>query len=608
MEGDSQGTFNERTTNRAPCNCITCGREHTCVVGMSICPIVRDGRHHLVTCDSTCAERPTYGMLDDMDCVIRADGDGGMDTKPLHSPTPSTRVQTPSGRVTASEAAPPQGRPGPSADGGAACAPGRVRAEIARAAVAVSGSGREDAEVRNGLGWGTGLGMCVDSCPSECPTARSISDDGQGRSTDGRRAEGTTAGSGDAIVECGVGTWGGRAGYQRAAAAWRGRGSDTSGRGRRAVREAPLRRRPRRRAPQRRRSRGGHGGRRCRGPHRPHRGGALGPRPCRPCRVRAAQCGRMLGARVIWAALRIGARRVRRRKGAPGTKGIVSPTADRWHPAISHHRHADELRAPGECHGVGRGRDEGADERWLRHGGREKPARRRRRGSRKPTIRVGEAQNPGLGSATRASWGAFEAQMPRCGGFEDVVAPGFGQRDDVEGDQVKTEGLDTLRVITANVTAWNSFIPFLRRTNADVVRIQEHKLTRAKADERVAWLRRRGWDALMTPAERGPNGGLSAGAAVLGRAHVGMAMPLAGSEEVVPARAVTARLEPPGCRPFTAIAAYLRDGEGLGRRNLELLRDIGIFLTAQGEKSPSSSAPTSSLRRRSWRRRALLRR
>ncbi len=205
----------------------------------------------------------------------------------------------------------------------------------------------------------------------------------------------------------------------------------------------------------------------------------------------------------------------------------------------------------------------------------------------KVLVRVGEATNPGPErQAERAAWGAFGAQLPWRGGFRDAVAPGFEASSPAEDKQAggDEDGKSpyVLRILTINVSSWGSLVPFLRDTTADVLLVQEHKLFAEKADERAAWLRRRGWNALMTAAEPGANGGPSAGAAVLARAHVGMGLPLVGSEEVVPARAVAARLEPPGGRPFTAVAAYCHDGAGLGRANLDLLRSIGRFVTAQG--------------------------
>ncbi len=202
-------------------------------------------------------------------------------------------------------------------------------------------------------------------------------------------------------------------------------------------------------------------------------------------------------------------------------------------------------------------------------------------------VRVGEAKNPGPAKdAIRATWGAFGAQLPHCGGFRDAVAPGFAdpERGAPDGDG-KLEPY-VLRIATANVTAWSSAITYLHETQADILLVQEHKLGECQADEAVSWLRRRGWNAVMTPAVPGPNGGLSAGTAVLARSHIGLGLPLVGAETVVPGRAVAARIEAPGYRPMTVLSLYLHDGVGLDKTNLEVLRQVGAFLAAQGDSQP----------------------
>ncbi len=109
---------------------------------------------------------------------------------------------------------------------------------------------------------------------------------------------------------------------------------------------------------------------------------------------------------------------------------------------------------------------------------------------------------------------------------------------------------------------------------------------RDRVDEAVSWLRRNRWNALLTEAEAGPNGGACAGAAVLARDHLGLSLPPVGSEEVIPAWVAAAKVEALGTRPFVAVAAYLHDGEGLSKSNLEVLKGIGNFISAQGESTP----------------------
>ncbi len=209
----------------------------------------------------------------------------------------------------------------------------------------------------------------------------------------------------------------------------------------------------------------------------------------------------------------------------------------------------------------------------------------------KAYLRVGEAKNPGPGDAKearRTSWGAFSAQHPHCGGFRHASAPGFSpEPEGADCDEPKDDmGYYALRVLTANCTSWGSLVPLLARTEADVMLVQELRIGPEQADAKVAWLRRRGWNAIISPAVLGPNGGWSAGVAVIARQHIGLSLPMVGSEIVVAARVIAARIEAPGCRPCLAISCYLHDGVGLGRDNLEVLRQLGAFITAHGDDCP----------------------
>ncbi len=204
----------------------------------------------------------------------------------------------------------------------------------------------------------------------------------------------------------------------------------------------------------------------------------------------------------------------------------------------------------------------------------------------RPHLRIGEAKIPGPGpTARRDNWGILSAQRPNHGGFRDACAPGFSEGSG-EHEEDPPMDLYALKVATANVTSWGSAIAFLNRTEADLVLVQEHKLGQERMEAAIVWLRRRGWNAIMAPAKIGPNGGWSAGVAILAKSHLGISMPAVGSEIVCPAHAVAARIEAPGCRPFMAVSVYPQDGDGLGKTNMGMLQRIGLRIAAQGEDSP----------------------
>ncbi len=209
-----------------------------------------------------------------------------------------------------------------------------------------------------------------------------------------------------------------------------------------------------------------------------------------------------------------------------------------------------------------------------------------RRPRRPGATRYGEAEHPGPGaSARRDNWGILSAQRPNHGGFRHACAPGFKDECDDCGDSPPMD-MYALKIATANVTSWGSAITFLHRTDADLVLVQEHKLGEERMEAAIVWLRRRGWHAIMAPAKLGPNGGWSAGVAILAKSHLGISMPAVGSEIICPAHVVAARIEAPGCRPFLAVSAYLQDGDGLGKTNMGMIQRIGLCIAAQGEDVP----------------------
>ncbi len=74
--------------------------------------------------------------------------------------------------------------------------------------------------------------------------------------------------------------------------------------------------------------------------------------------------------------------------------------------------------------------------------------------------------------------------------------------------------------------------------------------------------------------------------AIFARWSVRLLPPRVGPYEIIPARAIAAVVEAPGYRPFTAVAAYLEHGKGVGAENMAHMQEIGLFLDAQGDRVP----------------------
>ena len=123
---------------------------------------------------------------------------------------------------------------------------------------------------------------------------------------------------------------------------------------------------------------------------------------------------------------------------------------------------------------------------------------------------------------------------------------------------------------TYNVSGWGSLKPYLAKTAAHVVLVQESHLLGEKADEASQIARRCGWKSVQAQALPGEGAGTSGGVMILVRSWVGICYPDYIGHVVVPGRVVAARVDYPGFPPFVAISAYLVSGAGLAAENLEI--------------------------------------
>ncbi len=167
---------------------------------------------------------------------------------------------------------------------------------------------------------------------------------------------------------------------------------------------------------------------------------------------------------------------------------------------------------------------------------------------------------------------------PSQKGFHGAHAAGHDA-----GDDGRPKDLLSLTAVTVNSTGWGPLRNFLLRTDAHLVFGQEHRLPAHEVPAASAWARRRGWRSVWAPATQGPRGGWSAGTVILARSFIGLRHPDHGSRVVSEARAVAAVVEAPSFRPFMAYSVYCHDGQGLGRRNLELCAAIGEHWELQAD-------------------------
>ncbi len=207
--------------------------------------------------------------------------------------------------------------------------------------------------------------------------------------------------------------------------------------------------------------------------------------------------------------------------------------------------------------------------------------RHRPRGAPKPLTRIGEATNPGPGSEY-ITVGPVSYPAPNKPGFHAEL---MHQRDEGDNGGGRTAGFG-MKIDSTNTTSWGALKRFLKRTTADLVLAQEHHLGPDEVPARSAWALRSGWHSIFAPAQKGDGAGWKAGVAIFARPAMGLAMPRVGGHIVAPHRAVGATVSPPGYRQFTAVSVYLEDGKGVSQSNLDILADVGAFLTKQGDDVP----------------------
>ncbi len=202
--------------------------------------------------------------------------------------------------------------------------------------------------------------------------------------------------------------------------------------------------------------------------------------------------------------------------------------------------------------------------------------------SGKPTIRVGEAKNPGPRSSRQGpmtTQGAAVYRQPHRPGFHGALLHGECNKS------AEVEDSFALTIDTVNGTSWGSLNRYLRVSPAHVVLAQEHHLGPDAVAQASAWALRRGWRSIIAPALKGEGNGWRAGVAIFARTPLGLSMPRVGPHVLIPGRAVAALVEAPGYRPCTFVSLYLEDGQGLSAANFAHLEAVGRCISAQGQGS-----------------------
>ena len=119
-----------------------------------------------------------------------------------------------------------------------------------------------------------------------------------------------------------------------------------------------------------------------------------------------------------------------------------------------------------------------------------------------------------------------------------------------------------------NVTGWKGGVQVSAAT-APVIAVQEHKLSKQRLAEESAKLKKTGRHMLGSPCIHGPNGGDSAGVALVFKKHVDAWNP--EQHGLHPGRLVCAYSRIPRIGVSAWYSVYLKDGIGLADENLDVL-------------------------------------
>ena len=102
---------------------------------------------------------------------------------------------------------------------------------------------------------------------------------------------------------------------------------------------------------------------------------------------------------------------------------------------------------------------------------------------------------------------------------QDAIWPDDGSLPE---DDKRHRGKDLFAIDTVNGDTWRAAQEYCCGTQADIVCIQEARITTAEKDDTEATMRATGWSMSIGECGTGAKGGKSAGVAVGTRGHIGM--------------------------------------------------------------------------------------
>jgi len=131
-----------------------------------------------------------------------------------------------------------------------------------------------------------------------------------------------------------------------------------------------------------------------------------------------------------------------------------------------------------------------------------------------------------------------------------------------------------LRMLTVNCTSWHSMKQLVLKTEANVIFVQEHKMTDDELKEGTRWCEAQGWTSIWEPAfrKKGKTKGASGGVMIMARRGIGLTR--RASNSVFPHRFILGRIEAPGYEPFLGSSVYFKDGIGFKGTNATIATEV----------------------------------
>ena len=139
-----------------------------------------------------------------------------------------------------------------------------------------------------------------------------------------------------------------------------------------------------------------------------------------------------------------------------------------------------------------------------------------------------------------------------------------------------------LKVTTFNANSWTTAKAFLRMTGANLVFIQEHKITSSGIPEAQLWAKNSGWTSFWAPARATLAGGTSGGVAIFVRQHMQAWIPENNISIFMEARGLGVMVSAGGLGTFLAISCYFHTNNVAKVKataaNLQMLAALGQLI------------------------------